>query len=303
MRMHIVPVVVVVFVVALSADLIDPPFNGTVWNLRGELITDADPTSFRRAEYTGEHERHMLVASNTGACCLRSYEMAHVFDAEFQDRRVEFQVHSDTGSSEEARALVDVYAPIFGRLPRALRQHVREIELHWQDEGCCCNAAFYDNPDPSAGAIRCNAARANHEAERGFMEEIFLHEAVHVSLDPDHRLAAGWLEAQHSDPTFISDYARDNPRTEDLAETFSAWFAVRFRPDRITADQQQKILDAVPARLAYLDRQNFEMSPYVRAAPVPALPLGGLVLFGLVLFWVRRLASKTVGSIQVRSGR
>ena len=45
------------------------------------------------------------------------------------------------------------------------------------------------------------------------------------------------------------------------------------------------------------------MSPYVRAMPVPAIPLGGLVLFGLVLLWVRRLASKTAGPIQVRSGR
>ena len=235
----------------------------------------------------------MLVITNTGSCCLGSYEMAHVFDAEFQDRRVEFQVHSDTGSREDARALVDVYAPIFGRLPWALRQHVREIELHGQDEGCCCNALLYDDPDPSAGSIRCRTAGTNHEAERGFMEEAFLHEAVHVSLDPDHRLAAGWLEAQRSDPTSISDYARDNPRTEDLAETFSAWFAVRFRPDRITADQQRKILDAVPARLAYLDRQGFDMAPYMRVAPVPALPLVGLLLLAALL-WTAGLRRQRV---------
>ena len=289
--------VVLIFGCTLAAaEHIAPPFNATLWRLRGELITDADPTSFRRAEYTGEHERHMLIASDTGSCCLRSYEMAHVFDVEFRDRRVEFQVHSDTGSSEEARALVDVYAPIFGRLPWALRQHVREIELHGQDEGCCCNAAFYDNPDPSAGAIRCKTAGTNHEAERGFMEEIFMHEAVHVSLDPDHRLAAGWLEAQQSDPTFISDYARDRPRHEDLAETFSAWFAVRFRPDRITADQQQKILDAVPGRLAYLDRQGFDMAPYVRVAPVRALPLVGVLLLAVLLMLADRTSKRQVSN-------
>ena len=284
---------------SVAADDNTPPFFGTVWDLGNRLITQSDPTSYRRAEYLGEHERHLLVFRDGEPS---AYEMAHVFDAEYRDRHVEFQIPVSVGSSDEARDLVDVYAPIFGRLPWALRQHVRGIELHRDQLGRRCNAALYryvDNPTyPSSGEVRCNTTNTDREVQRGFMEEIFLHEGAHVSLDPDHAGSAGWLQAQESDPTFISTYARDNPGcpglrgcgSEDLAETFSAWFAVRYRPDRITTyaggrdpHQEQAILDAVPARLAYLDRQHFDMRPYMRVAPVPALPLVGVLLLAALL--------------------
>lgn len=98
----------------------------------------------------------------------------------------------------------------------------------------------------------------------------------------------GWLSAQRSDPTFISTYARDVPDREDVAETFSAWFAVRYRPDTLSATQEQTILEAIPNRLAYLDRQHFNMAPYVRVAPVPALPLVSALLLAVVLMLAGR---------------
>ena len=64
-----------------------------------------------------------------------------------------------------------------------------------------------------------------------------------------------------------------------------AWFAVRYRPDRITREQYQAIVEGIPNRLAYLDDQHFDMTPYRRAAPVPAVPLGGLAAL-----WVLRAA-------------
>ena len=217
--------------------------------------------------------------------------------------RVEFQIPIEVGDRDEARALVDVYAPIFGRLPWALRQHVRAIELHRDEFGRGCNASLYryvDDPTyPSSGEVRCNTTNTDREVQRGFMEEIFLHEGVHVSLDPDHAGSAGWLEAQASDPTFISTYARDNPAVLGFAvvevrtwpRLSRPWFAVRYRPDRDndlhggrTLIRNRRSLTRVPARLAYLDRQHFDMSPYMRVAPVPALPLVGLLLLaGLLL--------------------
>ena len=56
---------------------------------------------------------------------------------------------------------------------------------------------------------------AQYEAS-GILEETFVHEAAHTSLDAVHASSAGWIAAQQADPNFISTYARDNataPRT------------------------------------------------------------------------------------------
>ena len=109
-----------------------------------------------------------------------------------------------------------------------------------------------------------------------------------MSLDPDHRDHPEYFDAQHADRTYISNHARSSPYNEDVAETTLAWFAVRYRPDRISRAQQEKILSSVPNRLAYLDRQNFDMSPFVQATPVPALPLVGMLLLAGLLVAVSR---------------
>ena len=46
----------------------------------------------------------------------------------------------------------------------------------------------------------------------------------------------------------------------------------------------EAILEAIPNRLAYLDQQGFDMSPYMPTnTPVPALPLVGTALLSLLL--------------------
>ena len=211
-------------------------------------------------------------------------QMAHVFNVAFRERGVEFQVLSELGDRAAAREQVDTYAPILGRLPSALKEHLREVEI--MEEGpprVSSTARPYDWGDPSAGMVSVHTEEAPDVIRRGFMEEVFLHEGAHASLDPDHRDSHDWLDAQRSDPTYISTYARDVPYREDIAETFSAWFALRYRPETLSMQQHQAIIEAVPNRLAYFDEQGFDMAPYLRAAPVPALPLVGLLLQALLL--------------------
>ena len=45
-----------------------------------------------------------------------------------------------------------------------------------------------------------------------FLEEVFLHEAAHTSLDSYHSTSKGWINAQLADNgNFISDYAKKYP--------------------------------------------------------------------------------------------
>ena len=91
---------------------------------------------------------------------------------------------------------------------------------------------------------------------------------MHAALDDAHRETPDWREAQRDDGAFISDYARDHPSREDLAESFGPWFALRYVPDRLTAEQRWAIATTIPNRLAYFDGQGFDMSPYTLAAPM-----------------------------------
>ena len=69
------------------------------------------------------------------------------------------------------------------------------------------------------------------------------------------------MNAQENDCEFISDYARDNPIREDIAESYLPYLAVRYRSDRISESLKKTIEDAIPNRIKYFDEQNFNMYP------------------------------------------
>jgi len=55
-----------------------------------------------------------------------------------------------------------------------------------------------------------------------------MHEASHTSLDGHLYGTTQWKEAVEADGKFSSNYARDNPNREDIAETYLVWFATKY---------------------------------------------------------------------------
>ena len=193
------------------------------------VITARDPTTLRTIRYVGELERRMWIIRD-GRWDPGEYD-AHVFDVSYDIRRVEFQIHSEIGDRTAARAEVDLYAPVFGQLPAALMEHLREVEVYESPAQYYMGARRCSESDsPCIVGINTTISANANVMGRGLMEEHVIHEAVHVSWDHDHLSAPGWQEAQRADPGFISHYARDYPDREDLADTAVAWFAVRYRP-------------------------------------------------------------------------
>ena len=179
---------------------------------------------------------------------------AYLFDVQFTGRELEFQIHPEFGSREAARAEVDTYAPLLGRIPAVLLSRAKEVEISasnnvWQGNG-------------SYGIFHIYTGQGREYIRDGFVEEVFLHEGGHLSLDLAHVNSAGWRAAQEADGVFISDYARDFPEGEDIAESILPYFAVRYRPERLTEADRSAILAAIPNRLVYFDEQGFNMSPY-----------------------------------------
>ena len=78
-----------------------------------------------------------------------------------------------------------------------------------------------------------------------------------------HGYTKGWRAAQKADDEFISTYAKEHPTEEDIAESFLVWMALRYRTDRISESDVNKILKAIPNRIKYFDEQEFDMYPIV----------------------------------------
>ena len=225
-----------------------PPFHGTA-SLDPDIIVPSDPTDFVDLKLAGRGER-FVYDRRRGWITFEAY----LFDATFANGLfAEFQVNPEFGSWTEAEAVARAYAPAIGQIPVALRKDVDAVWIHRGDE-------------PFGGgnrALTVHTDRGEQYRQRGILPEILVHEGVHASLDSAHADAPSWLAAQAADPTFISTYARDHPGREDLAESFSAWLAVRHRRDRITEGMADTITTAIPHRLAYFDSLDLNLCPVV----------------------------------------
>ena len=224
-----------------------PPFSGTIF-LDPDIITASDPTTFQTLTPKGQGLRTMFDRRVNALIQVQAY----LFDAAFSDGlTAEVQVNPEFGSADAARVQAEKYVPAIGRLPRALRVSVTTVWIH-------------QGLQPFGGGnniLLIHVGQGDSYIAQGILEETFVHEAAHTSLDVPHATSAGWLAAQSRDGTFISTYARDYPTSEDVAETFLTWLAVRYRSARITPALANTIQQTVPNRLAYFDSLGLNILP------------------------------------------
>ena len=88
--------------------------------------------------------------------------------------------------------------------------------------------------------------------EKGNLEELFLHEGAHVTLDSYILHTNIWRCAQDADQDLISDYAKEHPGSEDVSESIVPWHAWYYSQHRVDPDIIAKIIATIPARLEVL---------------------------------------------------
>ena len=225
-----------------------PPLNGTAF-IDPDVLTVQGPNALTGVMPLGAGSRVMYDGRIEAEATYDTW----LFEANFSPSLVlEIRVNAEFDSLSAAD-LADLYAERFGVLPQVLREGVETLSVHGGIQSI-------------VGLNRDLVVHADQgEAHRiqGFLEEVMAHEAVHISLDAEHSSSPGWKTAQESDNRFISSVAEVSPGTEDFAESFGAWLAVRWAGDGITDFLRATIETAIPARLQYLDAQNFVMSPVV----------------------------------------
>ena len=237
-----------------SAPIRLPPFAGTVF-ITPDILDDSDPTWLGDVNYIGRRRGEFWDRPAERWITVN----VHLFDVVYADQHVEYQVHPEFGGREAAQREVDKYASALGRLPLDLLSGIREVEVS-------VARGFVLQANSSLGIIHIYTADGESLARTGFLEEALFHEGAHASLDAVHADSAGWRAAQEADGVFISHYARAHPDSEDIAESILPFFALRYRPERLTEAVRSAILAVIPNRLAYFDAQGFDMSPYQASA-------------------------------------
>lgn len=224
------------------------PYSGTIF-ISPNIITSQEPSTYVGSTYARQGIRNMFDRRLNAFADFNAY----LFNVTFADGFiVEFEVNPEFGSSAAAQVPVEYYAPVIGRLPNVLRKDLQTVWMHMGDQPF---GGGNNNILIHTGSI------AQSYIDSGILEEALAHEASHASLDAGTYPQQAWLDAVAADPGFISTYARDNPTREDVAESFVPWLAVTLASHRINPLDRDKILAAIPNRLAFFDAQHYDLSP------------------------------------------
>lgn len=227
----------------------DSLYAGTVF-ISPDVLTPASPSDFVSVTYEGLSNKRTF-DRRVNAWINRE---SHVFEARFEcgRERVSVVVNSEL-SREESEIQAIRFARIVGQLPFGSRQAIREIWIHPGDE-----AAGGGN-----NSILIHTAYA--DKNQPFLEEVFLHESAHTSLDWTFAGAVHrekWNAAANADRRFISQYAADNPDREDVAESYGAFILHEMAKTNPALQREaERIGAAIPNRLNYFQSLGPEFGP------------------------------------------
>ncbi len=225
-----------------------PPFHGTIF-INPDIITPADPSTFIHLYYNGKALRTMYDRRVSDWIDLEPY----LFPADYDDSlTIEIQVNPEFGSREKAEIVAQKYAVVIGRLTTELR---KDVETVWIHRGLEAFGGGNNNL-----LIHTDWSEKYYE-DQGILEETFIHEAAHTSLDSYHANDPDWINAQSTDCNSISDYAKEHPQREDIAESYLPYFAIKYRRQRLPESLIEKIEKAIPNRIEYFDKKTFKMYP------------------------------------------
>ena len=237
-------------------EISEPPYGGTIF-VTGNIITSTDKSVFDSIVYKGTDKRSMYDRRNGGGFIDHN---PFLYDAYFSDGLVtEIQINSEF-SVDQSLLEAEKYGFLIGQMSKDLRKHVETMWIHKGLEG-------YGGGNYNI-LVHTGMSEFYESYYTGsIIEETLIHEATHTSIDayiyPDRKTSGeGWINAVDKDNCYISDYARDYPYREDLAELMPLYIAVKFFPDRISEDDRNKILSCCINRILYLDSLSLDLDIY-----------------------------------------
>jgi hypothetical protein len=222
----------------------EPIYRSSVVGTDFDFIIDEDPDTFDRLEEKGKGLAEMPDKSDRSAALRQE---AYLFVAHFNDgTRVNLAIDADFETQGAARTEALRYTPRLGKLPTALRRGVSRLVVHKGGEDV---TAFSD-----IGLMVLYSDNATKRIKTHDLEETIFHESVHAAWDKTYASSEEWIAAQKKDGGFVTEYAKKNPKKEDLAESALFAYILIHRPDRIPAEEAAKIGRVIPNRTAFIEK-------------------------------------------------
>ena len=222
---------------------------GTVY-ITPEVITPKSPSDFLELTFTGLSDKETFDRRVDDFVKNPSY----VFTASFRcaTETVDVVVNSEF-TQEKALQEAERFAYLLGQMPLGLRGLVREIWVH-------------DGNELAGGGNESILVHSGYaDQEKDFIEEVFVHEAAHTSLDYDQGGIVDrklWAAAIASDGVFVSEYSAEFPDREDIAESYGAYLIWALHRDQgIFSEVAQLIQAVIPARLKYFESLGPDFGP------------------------------------------
>lgn len=219
----------------------DPLFPNSVVSNDIDFILDEDPDAFESLAFIGRQNKEMPGDPNGGGLFDTN---TFVFRASFTDGgTLEIWCHSSFLTQAAAQEYAEKLCPRLGKLPDFQRNLLNHVVIHNGDSGAFAEIEgqffilYSDNMDDRI---------STHD-----LEETVFHESVHASYQFMYQNDPSWLNAQSSDPTFVTDYAQNNPQIEDMAESALFAYTLLSYPDRLEEDIENWLLENIPNRLAW----------------------------------------------------
>ncbi len=219
---------------------VPPLFKNSIVSTDIDFITECDADSFKSYVYIGQQEKEMPDSRND----ILFDKKAYVFESTFANgKKVGIWAHSSFGSKAAAEEYVVKLNPRLGKLPELMRDKVSHVIIHKGDATAFAESEgnffvlYSDNMD-----VRIS----NND-----LEETVFHESVHASLDFTYANSTGWKNAQNADGNFITQYGKDNPKLEDLAETAIFAYTMIKNPGRLSKDIEDWVNKNNPNKFAF----------------------------------------------------
>lgn len=222
------------------------------------VIKNNDPTTFNnKLDYVEQKSKKMFDRR------YNSYKDvdAYLFNANYTDgSNIKIYVNSEDFIQTKASEYASQYAKVIGQLPKALRKQVNSVWIH----GGKNPFGGDKNPYGDDNYLLIHVEQGDEYIKQEILEEVLIHEACHASLDilyaNNSKWKNDWKKAQEKDNAYISKYAKDFPEREDIAESFLAYFAYKYRKDRISDYDYEYIEKTIQNRIKFFDSLKLDMS-------------------------------------------
>jgi hypothetical protein len=231
------------FILACALPAIaEPIFPNSVVSNNLEFIKSTDASVFSCIEYSGKQRAEMPDTRSEKLFV----DDVYTFSAKFSDGvSLGIWAHPDFNTRENANESALAVARALGKIPTKMRSRLSHVVIHKGDETAFAEA--------EGNFFVLYSENIKERLSTHDLEETIFHESVHATLDSKYLNSRAWKKAQRGDGAFVTRYAANNPRKEDMAESaLFAWALIR-HPGRLPKSVEDQVRSLMPHRISFFE--------------------------------------------------